>query len=473
MKKTISIFMIFIMLLTIITPTVLADENKDQTANTPVADTTSSGATTDDSSESIIENHDTTTTADYDEAITDIQESEWYQERLQEMEQERLSEMNGINNNINENQQRKYNDNIFKDKSYKINEEKSVTIDIESLDDDIKKSKEKKTQVKKQVYVEASENFDITTIENAKIIKTLGNGYVIEVPVTQINELVQNDEVTKVVDENSIKTEEKEEQKRITHDYQNRNIKREHLEVKPEEIEKAKEQSIIELKNLGYNIKDDETISPYLFYFLDTSSMPTTDTIQDAYDESSSIIYLSDKTLWGVNEKWITPNAVYDETPSTTTNPTQNVVSDCEEHAITFVAMARQQNVPAENVRVATGYVEIGNEKFGHAWAQIKLSDGTWMNVEPTSGSYIENNELIEHDALGLYYYKDKTYPVVEIWGYFNDKYYTDSTGMLAPEDWKIQSTSYNIGNQMTPTVAGYFDEIITWAQQEMYLILN
>ena len=456
MRKVISLLLVSLMLLTLMSPLVVAE--RTELKNNDIEIVTNEQITA--SVGEISEENITSSEAE----INEIKESEWYKERLQETEQERLMTT----------EQKNYHDDIFKDETYDPEDEIVTDIDVESLDADLNETQrtEDEEQVKKQFYVKTSEDFDITTIENGQITRKLDDGYIVEIPVTQINELVQNKNVQKIVDENSIKNSEMEEQNQIRNAYRERNIKREYLEVKPDEIEAAKEESILKLEELGYDIEDN-VLSPYSYYFLDTSSMPATTTIQEAYDESSSIVYLSDKILWEQDEKWVSPNTVFEDTPLINTNPTTGAVSDCEEHAITFVAMARQQNIPAENVRIATGYVEINNEKFGHAWAQIKLTDGTWMNVEPTSGSYIENNELVEHNALGLYYYKDKTYPVVEIWSYFNDKYYVDSSGSAAPEDWTIQSTSYNVGNEMTPSFAGYFDEIITWAQQEMYLLLN
>ena len=154
-------------------------------------------------------------------------------------------------------------------------------------------------------------------------------------------------------------------------------------------------------------------------------------------------------------------------------NPTSLPVSDCEEHAMCFVAMCRAMGTEPENVRVATGYVEINGKKFGHAWTQLKIND-KWLNVEPTSGSYVnENGEIVKSNGLGLYYYNTKIYPSLEVWSYFNDQYYVDSTGGNAPSDWKITETAYAVSGSINPSVQGYITNLINFLQGFIYNLLN
>lgn len=346
--------------------------------------------------------------------------------------------------------------------------EDKVVINYDETSEDLKKMQERNEMRYKKMFVMSSDETALENIDGVTIINEFENGYIIEVPVDQINEVVTDDCVDKAVDEHSINKYQEMEQQRIAQDYEFLELSQEKLEVTPSEIEEAKEAGRVGLVELGV-----DATNPYAYYFQSVDQMPEVTTLDEAYMASASIIYLHDIDLWGTNEKWVSPNVVYSDTASMATNPSGLPVSDCEEHAISFVAMARGLGIPAEDVRVVTGYVEIDEQKYGHAWSQIKIGD-KWMNVEPTSGSYIdENGEVKEVKPLGLNYYDTKIYPSLEIWSYFNDQYYVDADGGNAPEDWVITETAYSVGGAMSPTVGGYFDGIIDWISSTMYTLTN
>lgn len=381
-------------------------------------------------------------------------------------------ELKNINNellNIKENMNGK-NDKelLIEDAGLTFDLDDKVIIDVESTKKDLELIQQTNKTVYKKVFVFTDNKKFLESIENLEIISSYDNGYLVLIPTNKMGELASSKEIEKVVDEQSIKTYTKEEQLRIGKDYENLSIDQTKLEVKPSEIEKAKEEGRKKLVELGAN-----TSNPYSYYFIDIDKMPKVYTLEKAYSEAAGIIYLHDIDLWGVNEKWVSPNVVFDETPSMKTNPTSLPVSDCEEHAISFVAMCRAMGIDPENVRVATGYVEINGEKFGHAWCQLKIND-KWLNVEPTSGSYVnEKGNVVESSGLGLYYYNTKIYPSLEIWSYFNDQYYIDSTGGNAPSDWKITETAYAVSGSFEPSIQGYISNLINFLQAVIYSLLN
>jgi hypothetical protein len=250
-------------------------------------------------------------------------------------------------------------------------------------------------------------------------------------------------------------------------DYGTRDMNRKQQELSYSELQAAEELAAKELEEAGEIYSN-----PYTYYFMDTADLPDVSNPSAAYKEASAIVYVSDDELWQTSEKWVSPNNVYAITPSLSSNPTNDdePVSDCEEHAMTFVQLCRQAGVKATDVRVVTGYVEINNEKYGHAWAQLKV-DGEWVNIEPTSGSYYEDGKIYRVDPMDMYFYQDLTYPAVEIWSYFNDEYYVSANGRDAPDDWIISDTAYSAGTTDT-SFAGFIQYCISYIEKELYKVL-
>ena len=148
---------------------------------------------------------------------------------------------------------------------------------------------------------------------------------------------------------------------------------------------------------------------------------------EEIYQKAVSFVWVSDKLLNGVEEKWLLPEEFLINTPSYPTNPLPGkIVSDCSEQANTLVSMLRQIGVPPEDVRVVLGKVNFGGEIGGHAWVEIK-EDGEWLVLDPTSGPYFDEDlkEEVKREGLPYDFWKYHPYPVIEIWAYYNDVYFS------------------------------------------------
>jgi hypothetical protein len=171
--------------------------------------------------------------------------------------------------------------------------------------------------------------------------------------------------------------------------------------------------------------------------------------IEGAYERAVSWIWVSDRTLNGVEEKWLFPQNFLTDTPNYPTNPIPGeTVSDCESQAYTLVSVIRAMGMPPENVRVAVGKVQFGEQAGGHAWAEIYVHN-KWMALEATSGPYWDDDthSLIERNGIPFDYFGHYEYPSIEIWGYFNDKYfYNPWTGEgNAPPHWQTARPPSNL----------------------------
>lgn len=163
---------------------------------------------------------------------------------------------------------------------------------------------------------------------------------------------------------------------------------------------------------------------------------------QQLYQEAVAWVWVEDMIINGVPEKWLSPNYFLTKTPNLSTNPVKGkIASDCESQAYTLVSALRAAGMSAEDVRVVTGKVNFGGSIGGHAWVEIYDSDaGYWFQLEATSGSYYDSNTKTFNQSSGLSYnyYKTRPYPSIQIWTYFNDKYFWDNSrqdGIVA-EHW-------------------------------------
>ncbi|MBN1786233.1 MAG: transglutaminase domain-containing protein [Candidatus Methanofastidiosa archaeon] len=165
------------------------------------------------------------------------------------------------------------------------------------------------------------------------------------------------------------------------------------------------------------------------------------DSVKGAYIEAVSWTWVSDDVLNGQSEKWLMPNVFLADTPSYPRNPVKGrEVSDCEEQAYSLVSLLRAYGVPATDVRVVVGEVMVEGDTGGHAWVEI-LQEGQWLQLEATSGPYWDEDgqTLVSRRGGGFLYYTTHDYPVVDIWGYFNDVYYYNPVNGVgnAPEYWR------------------------------------
>ena|SRR4030067_1192449 len=98
---------------------------------------------------------------------------------------------------------------------------------------------------------------------------------------------------------------------------------------------------------------------------------------------------------------------------------------------------------PPEEVMVVLGEVNFGVGESGHAWVEL-LTQGHWLALDPCWGNYWDDktNRLIYRQGVPFDYYSGHTYPVLQIWAYYNDIYYLDPKigAGNAPVTWRSRS---------------------------------
>lgn len=157
-------------------------------------------------------------------------------------------------------------------------------------------------------------------------------------------------------------------------------------------------------------------------------------TTEEIYNKVRSFVWMSDYVLNKEPEKWLTPKEFLEETPNMKYNPLQGeIASDCSEQANTLVSMLRASGIKPEDVRVVLGEVDFGMGAGGHAWVEIK-EDDKWMVLDATSGNYYDDaaEEEIKREGVPFDYWKYHEYPVVNVWMYYNDNYFTDNKEEVA-----------------------------------------
>ena len=149
---------------------------------------------------------------------------------------------------------------------------------------------------------------------------------------------------------------------------------------------------------------------------------------EDAYKVAVQWVYVSDQKLNYIADKWLTPHQFLADTPHYPGNPVEGKeVSDCEEQAQTLASLIRAEGVPPEEVRVALGQAKFGNAATGHAWVEL-LTNGHWLALDPSWGPYWDDKagKLVSRRGVPFDYYASHTYPVVQVWVYYNDIYCLD-----------------------------------------------
>lgn len=170
----------------------------------------------------------------------------------------------------------------------------------------------------------------------------------------------------------------------------------------------------------------------------------------EIYEAALSWTWVSDETLNGIDEKWLTPTEFLEETPAYSSNPDYGEpVSDCEEQANTLATLLIASGEYNEStVRVAIGKVDFGNVSGGHAWVEV-YEDGDWFPLDPTEGPYYDddNCSIVSAEVSEIDYeeYLESTYPAARVWYYYNDKYFMEvgKQNGDAPVFWKEQPESY------------------------------
>jgi hypothetical protein len=149
---------------------------------------------------------------------------------------------------------------------------------------------------------------------------------------------------------------------------------------------------------------------------------------KDAYKMAVQWIYVTDEKLYQAPDIWLTPHEFLTDTPHYLSNPLQGeAVSDCEEKANTLASLIRAEGVRPEEVRVVLGEVIFSEIKTGHAWVEL-LINGNWLALDPCWGPYWDDKagNLVSRQGVSFDYYASHTYPVLQVWTYYNDIYYLD-----------------------------------------------
>ncbi len=168
--------------------------------------------------------------------------------------------------------------------------------------------------------------------------------------------------------------------------------------------------------------------------------------VQTIYDESLSWVWVSEEYLNGQAEYWFYPQDFLTDTPEMSTNPSPgNIASDCSEQANTLVSLLIASGQSPENVRVVLGLVDFGGSIGGHAWAEI-YEDGKWFALEATAGAYYDEDTdtLTEASEIPYTYFRYHSFPVEQVWYYYNNEYFKETGGESnAPEHWSQGGRSY------------------------------
>jgi len=194
-------------------------------------------------------------------------------------------------------------------------------------------------------------------------------------------------------------------------------------------------------------------ISPYQLYVTPENRdildfVEDFDTVEEIYDESLEWVWISDEDLHGETEKWMYPEEFLTETADYDTNPTDLIASDCEEQANTLASLLLASGLyDSDEIRVVLGKVNFDGTIGGHAWVQV-YEDGSWLDVEATSGSYYTDDDgfvEVSVDSVSYDYFRYHTYPSVEIWYYYNNDYFmvAETESGNAPSSWSEEGGSY------------------------------
>ncbi|MDW7730823.1 MAG: transglutaminase-like domain-containing protein [Methanolobus sp.] len=170
----------------------------------------------------------------------------------------------------------------------------------------------------------------------------------------------------------------------------------------------------------------------------------------EIYEKAISWVWVSDLTLTGRQEAWLTPAEFLYDSPEYSSNPLPGViVSDCEDQANALASMLIASGEYDESfVRVAIGEVRLGDVLGGHAWVEV-YEDSQWFPLDATVGPYYDDEEeevvVLDISETDYYYFRDEGYSVVEIWYYYNNEYFIDLGNRIgnAPDNWMSISSSY------------------------------
>ncbi|WMW26061.1 transglutaminase domain-containing protein [Methanolobus sediminis] len=195
-----------------------------------------------------------------------------------------------------------------------------------------------------------------------------------------------------------------------------------------------------------------EYVTPYADAVQDYLDDEDLDDEDEIYEAAVEWIWVSDMTLNGQQEEWLTPTEFLEDTPDYDSNPVPGeIVSDCEDQANTLASLLIGSGEYDESeVRVAIGLVNFDGSTGGHAWIEV-YEDGEWFPVDATVGPYYDDDEKEviypdDYEDIDFDYFQDEEYSVIEIWYYYNNEYFIDVTSGTgdAPDNWDDAPSSYN-----------------------------
>ncbi len=208
-------------------------------------------------------------------------------------------------------------------------------------------------------------------------------------------------------------------------------------------------------------------ISSYQAYVTPTNSIvkqhlesQNLESKEEIYKEALYWVWVSEETLNNELELWLVPADFIADTPTYPNNPAQGMIaSDCSEQANALVSLLiASGNYDETTARVVLGEVNFGGNRGGHAWAEV-YEDGEWMPLEATAGNYYDDSTgqvvLVDTNEMPYTYFKYYEYPVIELWYYYNNRYFVDLEEGIsnAPSTWSEISPSYTSPGSSAPKV--------------------
>jgi hypothetical protein len=194
-----------------------------------------------------------------------------------------------------------------------------------------------------------------------------------------------------------------------------------------------------------------EYVTPYADAVQDYLEDENLDGAEEIYEAAVSWIWVSDTILNGQPDAWLTPSEFLEDTPHFDSNPMPGkIVSDCSEQANTLASLFIGSGEYDENtVRVAIGERKFSGINGGHAWVEV-YEGGKWFPVDAVVGPRYDANtsEIVYHDNyedIDFYYYQEEDYYVVDVWCYYNNKYFIDTESIIGdvPDNWNSIPSSY------------------------------
>ncbi|HAU66131.1 MAG: hypothetical protein UT30_C0002G0043 [Candidatus Uhrbacteria bacterium GW2011_GWF2_39_13] len=178
--------------------------------------------------------------------------------------------------------------------------------------------------------------------------------------------------------------------------------------------------------------------------------------IEDMYKAMQLRYWVADTEIYGCSDKFALPKDYLAQSPEFTSSPVcekQSAVGDCDDQASASGSLYEAAAFfGKDNVRTALGMVQFGNSPLdigGHAWTEVYY-EGQWFPVDAVFGNTCYENgrcySYSESELIDWDYFRYVEYPVIEYWGWSNDKYYylpaTAESSSGLPAYWKEKAST-------------------------------